>query len=99
MFYIVYKKSDKTVLFTKEDISTGWTNTPEEILAVVCSDRRVNVTDYTIEETNKLEGVRVDGSQIYDPATKTLADNPAYVPPPSVETSSIPVSVAGEEVK
>lgn len=92
MFYIIYKKTDKTVLFTKNDESTGWRNTPEQILNQICEDRQVNSNDYVIEETNKLEGIRTDGSQIYNPSTKTLADNPAYVPPPAIETSQIPVS-------
>ena len=95
MHYIIYKKSDKTVLFTKYDNSTGWTNPPEVIFNQICVDRQVNPADYIIEETVELEGIRTDGSQIYDPATKTLADNPAYIAPPAVETSSIPVSDPG----
>lgn len=96
MHYIIYKKSDRTVLFTKHDYSSGWTNPPELIFANICSDRQVNPEDYVIEETVELDGVRTDGSQIYDPDTKTLADNPAYVRPPAVETKNIPVSILGE---
>lgn len=95
MFYIVYRKTDFVVLFYKEDFSTGFVNSMEEIFSTICSDRQVNEADYVIEATVKLSGICADGSQIYDPATKTLAVNPAYIPPPRVETSSIPVSDPG----
>jgi len=91
-YYIIYKKSDKTVLFTKFDNSTGWRNTPEQIFNQICENRQVNPADYVIEETVALDGIRTDGSQIYDSATKTLSDNPAYVPPPAIETASLPVT-------
>jgi hypothetical protein len=92
MFYIIYKKFDKTVLFTKFDNSSGWSNSAEVIFNQICEDRHVNSADYVIEETVKLDGIRTDGSQIYDSATKTLSDNPAYVPPPVIETASLPVT-------
>jgi len=92
MFYIIYNKNDKVVLFTKNDLSTGWHNTSEQILNQICEDRQVDVKDYVIEETVELKDIRTDGSQIYNPSTKTLSNNPAYVPPPAIETSQIPVS-------
>lgn len=92
MYYIIYKKSDKTVLFTKYDASTGWSNSAEVIFNQICEDRQVNSADYVIEETIRLDGIRTDGSQIYDPATKTLSNNPTWVPPPAVETSALPVT-------
>lgn len=95
MFYIVYRKTDFVVLFYKEDFSTGLVNTPDEILTTICNDRQVSKDEYTIEETVKLLDICVDGSQVYDPSTKTLAVNPAYIAPPAVETSSIPVSDPG----
>ena len=92
MYYIIYKKSDKTVLFTKHDDATGWKNPPEVIFNQICEDRQVNPADYVIEETIKLDGIRTDGSQIYDSATKTLSDNPAWVPPPAIEATPLPVT-------
>ena len=91
-YYIIYKKSDKTVLFAKFDNSTGWRNTPQQIFNQICQDRQVNSVDYAIEETVALEGIRTDGSQIYDSATKTLSNNPAWVPPPAIETTPLPVT-------
>jgi len=92
MYYIIYKKSDKTVLFTKHDDSTGWNNSTEIIFNQICQDRQVNSDEYVIEETIKLEGIRTDGSQIYNSETKTLSANPAWVLPPAIETSQLSVT-------
>lgn len=92
MYYIIYKKFDKTVLFAKYDDSTNWQNSAEVIFNQICEDRQVNPNDYIIEETVKLDGIRTDGSQVYDSTTKTLANNPTYVLAPTIETSALPVT-------
>jgi hypothetical protein len=94
--FLIYQKSDKKVMFAREDISAN-PLTKEQALAIYCLDNNVSSNDYVCVEIARVEEISCNFYHLYDEATNTIIRDPSWIEPPRSETVSIPVSdPAGE---
>ena len=92
MFMCIYEKSNNVVVEVRNDTSVPQTTTPEQYLSYFCKNNNKNQADYYYAEMLYQEIELGVNKHLYDKNTNSIVVNPDWIPPPAVETSSIPVS-------
>ena len=94
IYTIIYRKNDKHLVQSRIDMSDNSNNsTLEFLLADFCETNELNVADYeAVELSSPLPKNIYFGKHIYDAATNSVIVDPTWIEPPTVETTSIPVS-------
>lgn len=92
MHTLIFNKETQIILQSRFDNSTGEKMSIDNVLQMYCKDTN---TDQSLVEIIEIPFVKFDfeiGKQIYNKQTGAIEFNQNYVEPPSIETSSIPVS-------
>lgn len=92
MFMCVYQKSNNFVVELRNDASVPQTTTAEQYFQMYINDNNVDANLYNYAEMPYQNITLNIGEYLYDQATNSIVINPDWIPPPAVETSSIPVS-------
>lgn len=94
IYTVIYFKNDKHLAQTRIDMSDN-ANRPtlEFLLNDFCETNELNVADYdAVELSSPLPKNIYIGKHIYDAASNSVIVDPTWIEPPTVETTSIPVS-------
>jgi hypothetical protein len=92
MFMCIYEKANNVVVELRNDTSTPQTTTAEQYLTYFCDGNNKNIANYNYAEMPFQQIELVVGQYLYDQNTNSIVVNPNWIPPATVETSSIPVS-------
>ena len=92
MFMCVYEKSTNIVVQVRNDTSVPQTTTSEQYFNDYCVDNNVDASLYNYAELPYQNITLNVGEYLYDQTTNSIVVNPDWIPPATVETSSIPVS-------
>ena len=95
MHTLIIQKSDSLILQSRYDTSTGKKMFQDEVLFNFAQDNSVDQSTIEIVEIPFVKFSLEVGKHIYNKSTGAIDQNPNWIEPPSVETSSIPVADPG----
>ena len=81
MFFMVYKKANNEIVQWRNDASTGYEISADDVISMYCNANNVNPADYGCYQQEEFNQSVAIHQHLITPETGEISNNPNYIPP------------------